>query len=98
MTLYDLTRLLVARGCEEHPTAFFDVDDGVPYLYGKWGSEVEDDVRDLWTAHALRWYVGEKNLVIALALLTATVVGVEQVGNLLEAIEAATRHLDKQAQ
>lgn len=94
MTLYELTRLLVARGCEEHPTAFFDVDDGVPYLYGKWGSEVEDDVRDLWTVHALRWWAGCRGHGWGDAMISlATRTGYRTTLTILEAIEAATRHL-----
>lgn len=62
MNLYELTRALVARGCPEHPI--------LTYLHNNWfvcvvstdGREIIDGegayARDLWTMHALRWWLG----------------------------------------
>lgn len=101
MTLYELTRLLVARGCPEHPRLFqkpqcppwWLLRDSIPddpHHVRSSDTVHSDDARDLWTAHALRWV----EPMLGLEYI-AHLAHLQYGDNILEAIEAATRHLEK---
>lgn len=132
MTLYELTRKLVARGCPEHPrlkhkrsshSSFWtlydrhaDFEDRHPGYNLTCAEDVlrDQDATDLWTAHALEWLmrIAPHMIVVrdeagwAIDKLVSTydqpsnqIIECSPVTNgraatLLEAIEAATRHLE----
>lgn len=104
---YELTRKLAARGCPEHPRLRYakHKDRGGNYtgerswaIVGEpWVTIIhEDDACDLWTMWALEWVKAMPHKTRGEHLRRVRVVGALR-GILcpdLEAIEAATRHLE----
>ena len=105
MNLYERTRKLVSRGCPEHPRVSWNTCDRdvgpiaqlkVAFLqFPQALCDMENDApdaRDLWTAHALRW----AEPMLGLEYI-AHLAHLHYGDNILEAIESATRHLEKAA-
>lgn len=100
--LYELTRKLVERGCPEHPRLEWEL--GVSSWW--YGSRIIHpvDARAIWTMWALEWWiklgVAERSSVVinGMFITHLTEWGTDKSyghgDSILDAIEAATRHLE----